>query len=698
MEPIVFDVLQEDPSLYLPKVRKTVVMGRGDHKIQIPELYAGFDIETTNIIQPDGWAAYMYHAQFSIATEKECCVYLFRHWEHFEWFIEYIIQAYDLSSDRRMIVYIANMGFEFQFICKRFSWDEEEYSFFAKEERQPLKATYHGIEFREALSISGGNLAFLAKTYCTTQKLVGDLDYMVERNSKTILTPEERAYCINDVVILSEFSQYMFDHYIRRHHKIPMTKTSILIDQYKHNMTVMCRDRDRKNNQPILTSYYEWKDYLQKCMPDQKTYEMWFKYLFRGGYVHANALYSNIETHVRMRDVTSHYPGRMNLSSFARTPFKKIPRDDFKMEWIESKCCILHVVFDFIRTTTPHSIESSNKCVKVSGAVWDNGRLVSADYLEVYLTDLDWKIYQLFYRSEVPPTILECWTAERGKLPPYLMKVLNSSYKEKHKLKVAGLSGSQEYAVQKSVVNSSYGSLVKRIRLDQVTYDNEIGWTVKDTHPEYIAEMKKQVLLPQWGIWVTSAARYELLSVLYKLTKAGVDVVYMDTDSIKYRPSHVAERIFHNYNNRIKRRLHNRKLRDPAFADLGTFDLEEGGAVVRFKTLGAKRYIYTTPEGKVKATIAGMPKVSIKMLGESEDEIYANFTAFGFSLAPEISGKLTTKYRDEPHDAVIGMGKDRDYMHEESSVALYRIPFTLTLSDDYQAYMEEVQEIERKVL
>jgi hypothetical protein len=172
----------------------------------------------------------------------------------------------------------------------------------------------------------------------------------------------------------------------------------------------------------------------------------------------------------------------------------------------------------------------------------------------------------------------------------------------------------------------------------------------------------------------------------------------MDTDSMKYRPSHVAERIFKHYNNNIRRHLKNRKLRNPAFSDLGTFDLEEGGATVRFKTLGAKRYIYTTPSGEVKATIAGMPKVSIKKLGETEDEIYHNFTAFGFSLTPEMSGKLTTKYRDEPHDAVIGMGKDRDYMHEESSVALYRIPFTLTLSADYQAYIEEVQELERKVL
>lgn len=686
----VFDIKNDKSYYQLPDLKRVVKMGRGDHAYQTIEIYAGFDIETTNIFQIDGWAAYAYHMQLSLSNGSDTFIYFFRKWEEVIRFFHLIIDHYNLSFANRMVIWIANFSFEFQFIRRRFQWDQDDYAFFAKEERQPLKATYKGIEFREALSISGGNLEFLAKTYCTTQKLVGDLDYRIERNSKTKLTDKERAYCENDVVILSEFSEYMFKNYIRKYRKIPLTKTSMIIDQYKRNLHALCKARDEKNHLFALTSLNEYKAYLLRCMPDEETYNMWFKWLFRGGYVHANAAYADIEVKAAMRDITSHYPGRMDLSYCPASPFKKVK---FDPAYLNNKCCILHIEFDQIRATTSHTIESKNKVVNSIGAKWDNGRLISADYLEVYLTELDYKIYQMFYTFDVPPTITECWIADRGKFPPYLLDVLNSAYKEKNELKSSGLSGSQAYAIKKSEVNTNYGACVKRLKRSRWLYDED--WHVSDEDNDYMEEIQKLVLLPQWGIWVTAQARYELLSMLHKLTCAGVTVYYMDTDSLKYAPSHKAEQIFKHYNNSIRRHLHNRKMRNKNFHDLGMFDVEikdtEGKPLpVRFKTLGAKRYIYFDPEkGKVKATVAGMPKVSINALGSTPDQIFKAFNVYGYQLKPEMSGKLTTHYRDDPHDAVIGMGKNRDYMHEESSVALFDIPFTLTISDEYRQVIEE---------
>lgn len=686
----VFDIKNDQSFYQLPDVKRVVKMGRGEHKFQTLEIYAGFDIETTNIYQIDGWAAYAYHMQLSLSNGSDTFVYFFRHWEMVCSFFDMLINHYDLSSENRLVVWIANFSFEFQFMRRRFDWDQDDFSFFAKEERQPLKATYHGIEFREALSISGGNLAFLAKTYCKTQKLVGDLDFSIERNSKTKLTDQERAYCENDVVILSEFSEYMFTHYIRKYRKIPLTKTSMIIDQYKRDLHALCKARDEKNHLFSLTSLNEYKAYLLRCMPDEETYNIWFKWLFRGGYVHANAAYADIEVQAAMRDITSHYPGRIELSYAPCTPFKKVK---FDPEYLKTKCCILHVEFDQIRATTSHTIESKNKVVNSIGARWDNGRLISADYIEVYLTELDYKIYQLFYVFDVPPTITECWISDRGKFPPYLLKGLNASYKEKNRLKASGQSENQQYAIKKSEVNTHYGATVKRLKRDRWIYTED--WDLADEEQDYYEEIQKLVLLPQQGIWVTAQARYEVLTMLHKLTSAGCVVYYMDTDSIKYKPSHKAEQIFKHYNNQIRRRLHNRKLRDPAFHDLGMFDIEikddQGRPLpVRFKTLGAKRYIYWDPEKqKVKATVAGMPKVSINALGSTPDEIFRAFNVYGYQLKPEMSGKITTHYRDEPHDAIIGKGRDRDYMHEESSVALFDIPFTLTISDEYRQVIEE---------
>ena len=96
-------------------------------------------------------------------------------------------------------MWVANLSFEFQFIRKWLHVTR----LFAKEARQPLLVEHNGwLQFREALSISGGNLEQLAKDYCTTQKLVGDLDYSKIRHSTTPLTQEELNYCIHDVLII----------------------------------------------------------------------------------------------------------------------------------------------------------------------------------------------------------------------------------------------------------------------------------------------------------------------------------------------------------------------------------------------------------------------------------------------------------------------------------------------------------------
>lgn len=687
----VYDISDKTISFHLPEPLFSVRSGRGEDAIEFLELFSGFDIETTNIFQLDiGWAAYAYHMQLSIYNQREQNIYLFRSWDLVLWFFDHISEVYDLGENRRLIVWIANFSFEFQFLKDRLEWSEGEYDFFAKEERQPLKATYKGIEFHEALAISGGNLAYLADTYCTTKKLVGDLDYDIERNSHTPLTDQELQYCINDVAILAEFSQTMFNDYIREKKKVPLTRTAMLIDEFKDLFRQLCKDRDKRLKLPPYTTELEYRDYLKACFPDFETYQLWFNWLFRGGYVHANALFCDIDVYVKMRDITSHYPTRMSLSYCPGTPFRSADPSTLE-DAIKDKCCIIHAAFWNIETTTPHSIESRNKIPIVLDAQWDNGRLVKASYMEVYLTEFDFKIYKMFYKwSDMD--VISLKTSKRRKYPDYVIRILHKHYIHKNDLKRQGLSESQDYAVTKVVVNTHFGALCKRIKLDKIVYKDR-EWTHDTVTPDFQKERDKTILLPQWGIWVTAAARYELLHTLYKLTISGVDVVYMDTDSIKYRPSHIAENIFQRYNNKIARRLRNRHLRNPAFSDLGFFDKEEVDKatkehkVVRFKTLGAKRYIYDNGQ-KIKATIAGLPKQSIKALGSTPDEIFNNFTSLGFRVEPEESGKLTTKYQDEPHHANVA----GETMEELSSVALYKIKFTLTLADDFIHYIEAKKE------
>ena len=83
-----------------------------------------------------------------------------------------------------------------------------------------------------------------------------------------------------------------------------------------------------------------------------------------------------------------------------------------------------------------------------------------------------------------------------------------------------------------------------------------------------------------------------------------------------------------------------------------------------------------------------MPKMSIKALGSTQEEIFDSFSICGFSLTPEDSNKLTTRYCDDYSNALI----DGVLMEEKSSVALYQIPFKVTIKDEYKAFIAERSE------
>ena len=159
----------------------TIRLKHNGEWIDYKRLYAGFDIETTNVEQGEKHLAFMYHWQFGIANGNQGFIMMGRTWAEFLDFFGQLEAFYDLGKLTRLISWIANTGFEFQFIRKYFEWDPED--FFAREERHPLKVRTGGFEFHEALTISGGSLAQLAKEYTTTQKLVGDLDYSIPRNT-----------------------------------------------------------------------------------------------------------------------------------------------------------------------------------------------------------------------------------------------------------------------------------------------------------------------------------------------------------------------------------------------------------------------------------------------------------------------------------------------------------------------------------
>ena len=143
--------------------------------------------------------AFMYVWMFGIEFGKE--TYYGRTWEEFVTLCEGLQKSFQLNDKRRLVVYVHNLGYEFQFMRKYFEWTEV----FSGSERKPMKAfTSLGIEFRDSYILSGYSLASTAKNLHSIKisKMVGDLDYSLIRTSDTPLTTEEWKYCDNDIQII----------------------------------------------------------------------------------------------------------------------------------------------------------------------------------------------------------------------------------------------------------------------------------------------------------------------------------------------------------------------------------------------------------------------------------------------------------------------------------------------------------------
>ena len=110
------------------KLPKFTTIGKGKHKHKYLELHCAFDIETTTLVEEK--RAYMYIWQFQI---NEFTI-IGRTMSQFIDFLDQIKKRL-YAPGVRLIVWVANLGFEFQFIRKYFKISE----MFAKKKREPLK-------------------------------------------------------------------------------------------------------------------------------------------------------------------------------------------------------------------------------------------------------------------------------------------------------------------------------------------------------------------------------------------------------------------------------------------------------------------------------------------------------------------------------------------------------------------------------
>lgn len=657
---------------------------------------AAFDIEDSSFYLDGEKVSTMYVWQ--TAFDGTCI--LGRTWEEFYQLCEYISHNY-CDYNNRLLVYVHYLNHEFAFMQELFEWSKV----FCSSERSPIYAlSTMGIEFRDSYILSGTSLDVVAKnlTKYKINKLKGDLDYDLIRGSETPLTDEELGYCVNDVLVLNAYIQEKIENE-GDIAKIPLTNTGYVRKYLKDK----CLPRKDKKSREL------YKALMKQLTIEPEHYPM-LKRAFSGGFTHANALYvgDHIKGIIDSYDFTSSYPAVMLAEYYPMskaTVHENIDIDDFR-KLLKDNLCIFNITFYNIcmKDSVHENIISESKVYNTENVVSNNGRVVSADKLTTTITNIDFEMILNFYDFEEIQlgTVL---SYKKGFLPKSIIESVLHFYQGKTTLK--GIDDQiVMYMLLKGMLNACYGCMVTDIIKELTEFISGFGWekTIPDMEEAITKYNEKDTrfLYYPWGIFITAYARRNLMTGILEF---GEDYIYSDTDSLKVlnREKHLD--YINWYNEQIASKIDytlNYYGLDPELArpktvkgvqkQIGVWDWEtEGNPYTEFKTLGAKRYMYTE-DGHIHITIAGLSK------SKGADYISEQSNPYDFfddkMYIPETrTGKLTHTYIDEPREGYLTdyLG-NRMYFKELTSVHLEKASFSISETDNFKEYVNGYKESFRR--
>lgn len=672
---------------------------KNNKQVEYYNVPAGFDIETSSFYQgekkPENKRAIMYIWQFGIYNY----VTTGRTWLEFINFLYILQKILFLNENRRLVVYVHNLPYEFQFMRKHFKWDKV----FMLSERKPVYSITGGIEFRCSLKLAGGksleNVAKDLQKY-KVAKAVGNLDYELIRTPNTPITEKELLYCENDIRVILCYIQEKIeqDGDIT---KIPLTNTG-----YVRNY---CRKE----------SYRRWKPYrriMENLTLDSNEYSQ-LKRAFQGGFTHANAHYvGKILEKVGSHDFTSSYPAVMVLEKFPMSKSTKISDGINEKELNElllSYCCMFDIeIWGLMPKLFQDHPISRYKCWACDNAIVDNGRIVMAEHISTTITEQDYFVYTEFYSWE-KIEIRNLRIYQKNFLPKSFVKSILGLYEKKTVLK--DVEGEElNYMISKNMINAGYGMMVTDPIRDELLYQDDAFYTIPKKIEEGIERYNTNIrrfLFYPWGVWVTAYARANLFSGIIEL---GNDYVYSDTDSVKSLNSENHLQYFENYNKQILDKIsyvsQYHSIDERLFAPytkkgkqkiIGVWDDE--GVYDKFKTLGAKRYLtmkmasrtiedndmsVQLTEPKHMITLAGSNKKKTMVFLRKTLNPFDNFSD-GLTIPPESSGRLILTYiDDETEGDIIDMNGVPYHYHELSSIHMEKSEYNLSMSEEFIKYLE----------
>lgn len=668
------------------------IKGKQPKVVKYLEIPCAFDIETTNM-SPDEkhekpWA-YMYQWQFCIRDK----VFFGRTWNEFRRLLQELEDRLYLSDKRRLVIYVHNLAFEFQFMRFFADWSEV----FCKAERHPIKALANGcIEFRCSYALSNMTLKKFCENTpgCLYQKNDGDIyDYNKLRTAKYKLTPEEISYCYCDVRGLCECIRHLMKEDTLA--RIPMTSTGYVRRDFRESY---------KKNRKL-------REQWQLTRLSAETYTV-CRNAFRGGDTHASYWYSGIVLHdIQSWDLSSSYPAAMLLDKYPVGKFTEIkPETWVKHDCMPGYAAILYITFANLEYTgaagmpyipvdiaarrgycSPWRINDNGRILKCTEHYNEETEEMDPGLVSVWITDVDYKIIAQEY-TWTRRWIKKVYVAAYGDLPEEHKSQVMEYFRRKTQLK--NVPGKEyEYMKSKNRLNSSYGMMVQNVAKPEWVYEDGIYQKKEKDLAEILDKYyhsRNNFLRYDVGIFVTANARARLH---LGIQAVGADCVYVDTDSIKCRHDH--SDWFEAYNKMIMDRCNEAGYyaEDPSGERhyLGCWEHEADYS--EWKDLGSKRYIVKIKGQEDRGYLTTIAGVNKKRGAAFFNEVGLDYFEDGCVI--KNAGHTVAYYNDDkPHFEKV----DGCIFESGSNVALVDDVYTLGLTGEYKDLLNKYLAGQRNIV
>lgn len=573
-----------------------------------------------------------------------------------ETLMTYLSRLSEALSGRIITIIVQNLSYENMFLCQALHETFGDLKYFMLASRKVQSVCCSNLRFIDTAVMSGMSLEKMSEDYdLYYKKAAGDFDYNKRFSIADPLTKTEYGYCVLDVFALVDWWHTVQKLRGYTTAQMPITKTSFIRKPLRSQMMHGYYFNDKK-----------YADWIRTIQNDYETFRM-LEMQFAGGIVALAPGYHGalLSGDIRCRDFTSSYPYVMSHPDYyypvtkyqeygALNLNRKADRAEF-ITLLKENCCLFRVIFHDLqlKATAPAAFVSASRCEYLKNELKHNGKVCKADLMVKVVNEVEFNdIIDRYDFSDLQ--VKDMRVARRGPLPDLIIDWIRRLFNDKTQLK--GIEGKElEYLLSKGDLNGLYGMMAMNPLRETFEFSfDDMSGSAPELTPEELKEKYEKAVHSRnnflnyaWGCYVTTWARHNLLKAMDIANKNG-GWIYSDTDSVYYFSDPEIEKAFDDWNKKLTAGAIS--ARSEITGDISTLgEMTPDGCYKKFLGYGAKKYWLEKKDGKIKMTVAGVPKRN-KGTGEDINSWVKRIEDIhiGMIFTGSMTGKLRPEYVVQP--------------------------------------------------